>query len=607
MIRQLVNARSGVKWLRRAEKLARDSERRGGTKREIIQGYILEGVALGRLLKARVIDLPIQILIFGRGPAKQFNTDDSTINTAFSYPIALYNRDDLGPQHADEPPELIGPTAYLLPRVLATLYSSGGGPAPFYAAYHHFSHGMHPVGGGSYSAGESRGRGYPAGGSTLLITGYTNAAYPQVYQFMFDLIRPNTLKIGVSSGFSFRAKQALGLSLDSGWISAHIGGGMQVVPTYPTNAFPNFNLGLWNRDSSGKRFLIPWAYGSVRSITPVDSGEVAVWRVCTRAGTPPASDIDFYGLRMLFVFDVQTIAVEGVGSQAQPAPVSAAYDPTSSGDINRRPLFISDGDGDRYDLNSFCAPATCPNGAMVIGHVVRRGVELDERYFSVLLTTGGSFVELVLPESAERRVTLFAGGETVGGVTYALNPYLQFGQMAVVDASTGAITLVACPVWNAPIEYPPLGDSVSTFYAEDHMRNLISHMGLGKLIFPVADSTGQTVSMGVYDTTTGEATQAGVMWTADRQAMWGGVARIAVVQQAIAATDTAEEKPAVLLGGYASGPTASGANIGGMVVISYDSGVTWTPISTQYGPARGLAVLGNGLFYPPAGELWSAQ
>jgi len=571
--RRSVPSINGSRWIRMAERMARSIKARTGVKRRIIEGCIVEGKRNGDNLSASVIEPQTLLIVFGPGPVaptgdlEQGRFQFSPITTAF-------NRDNLHWDWANTPPPTPNaPCTQIYVFTRAQLLERNEAQAQSTPPLNAFDHGVQEYADGRRTAGQGRALGATVGSQDLLLF-YRTAQYPTFYVFSFSVYRGYPNAGFVDGQLQSVPRPTFGFTVDSDWLETHTGG--QVVQDWPDPAQP-VPSDRWSQDSAGGRFQAPWCYASLVSN---DNGS-AVWQVATRITSAPAGTKDYWGGRKLATFRVQV----GIDQSVSALPVSL-YDPADSADLLRVPQSRSA--PDVYYRNSFCAPATGPKGAMVIGQVVRQLDELDNEvdYFhSVLLTPGGNFIELELASDVERSKVWFVGGDEVDSVIWMLNPFMDGGLVAV-NADTGQINIITRPAWRAP-----LATDLTGKWSEDHMRNSVTHIGNGKLVFPVADATGLAVSMGQYNVRTGLATQVGSMWAASLIDQRGGVSKIGVVQM------ETEDRPAVLLAGFSNG--GAGASF-----ISYDSGLTWAQISSIYGPNRAIGVVGNGLYYPKPGRMW---
>ena len=610
-VSKIVGSLGSVQWLQQAVALAKSIKSATGIKRQVIKGYVIEGRKIHQLRRAFVWEPPMNILVFGTGLGKLGFSDDAGVTQLRFTPVVTYQRDNLGQYHETPPPEVVSPTALVETGITQSLYlgSSPDSSVDGFYAFNSFSHAMVDVGDFNRSYGLSFCRKVKR---PMAIVGtlnlYTSETFPQLFMFSYRLTGMDLYVSGKS--ISKTLSNSLSLELYSDWIEQHIGGGVKVVPVWPDEwpgePFPpdGFPASVWESDSGAERFQAPWAYASVTELNKGQTSAHADWRVCVRANTPPISGRDVWGVRSLYLFTVRTTA-EKIGGQIindiEPGPVTAVYNPLTSADEQRRPVMNEAG---YWRRNSFCAPAVGDNGVMVIGQVVDNDplLELGEdRFNAVLLNTAGTFVEIPLGTTEPRRKTLFIGGAAVGDRVLMLNPYLDNGIMAVVDGTTGAVEIVAVPEWYAPLEFNfPDTDTATTAISEDCMRNQVSNIGLGLLVFPVIltrSTQNTTTYMAVYDSAERTVRLAGAMWTASLSDQRGGVSRVCVVQRAT------ESAPAVLLGGYATGPADNEAK-GGLMVVSYDSGETWERIGDSQGPARGMAVVGSPIYDPPSGRLW---
>jgi len=585
----------GVRWLRRAQTLAGIIKAKAGVKREVQDGYILEGRKSNNVRIATVLD-PLSLLFFvGPGPFAPTGSFDGGYGSTDT-PTTEMARDNLNWYwHVDPLPLADTPCRRLYTVRRASLRARSEADADTSAEYNAFQHGSLEFDTGYRTYGLSTAKTITVGGSQRVVY-YRTVANPVFYAFTFSTYYgyPNG-SFNAEGGFvtSDPGGGAYGLAMDSDWLENYLGDGSQVVMDWPEGGTNPYTI--WTSDSDGSRFQAPWIYGSLVSH---GSGQ-AVWQVCGRVTQAPGGTRDYWGSRKLVALRV---VVTDNGADVSPTAVPGAvtyYDPALSSDPARVP--DPDDSPDMWRRNSFCAPAIGPHGAMVIGQTVQQDVgSLVSQYSAVLLTTSGAFVELDLTAVDPRRKTWFIGGDEVDGIVYMLNPYLRDGVMAVVDASNGSVIEVAVPTWKAPLATESAGR-----YSEDHMRNQVTWIGDNLLAFPVADATGLTVALATYDVITGAVVVSAPMFSDTLTNMRGGVSKVGVVQRQITAEDDTVT-PAVLLAGYNNGTLASRVATG-RSYISYDSGVTWSQISSIYGPSRAIGVVGNGLYYPKPGQMWRPQ
>lgn len=607
MLTKRADSVTSSKWLHQAVRLARQLRLRYQVKRQILDGCIVEGRRAGGVRVATVVDPPTAIMAIGFGmvPLTEEDTEEG-------HPAPLVQLNPVAiPTMRDNLHWLWRPDALPIDRPImrrtygglrASLAVREESQAQVTWECNAFYHGAHEYPGGVWTYGLSTTTREVVGGQETILL-YRSPTHPVFYSFSFFCIRgfPN-LRVGEGVLYPvYRPTTNLGLQIDSEWIEDYVGA--QVVMDWPAPGTPSL---VWSQDSVGQRWQAPWCYASLISLTTEVAGDqiapVAVWRVVARISDAPQGVSDYWGSRRLVSFQVTTHP--GIDPLVQPyalAQPPTQYDPSTSADVTRHP---NEADPPSYYYrNTFCAPATAPRGAMVVGHVVQRLVEgtLEDFYHNVLVTTGGEFVELELESETPRSKCWFIGGDVVtvtyeeGGVevvreeVYLLNPFMD-GGMVVVNADTGDTQVVPCPAWRPPLDIDGGGR-----YAEDHMRNMVTSLGGSLLAFPVADSSGLTIQLATLDVATNVVQIVGTMWTAPFNAQRGGVSRIGVVQYAT------EDKPAILLGGYHSGVDGHGATY-----ISYDGGVSWELFNANVGPCRGISAMGNGLYPPKEGFLWES-
>lgn len=597
---------NGSRWLRHAERLARSIRRPYGTIRHIIEGCIVEGRRAGNNLVAMVTDPPTYILSIGPGPIADGDDFNTAIVTEFVACTVPFPRDSLHWRWFSTPlPVANSPSSRIYTWRQASLRVRTD-RADNQAYYNAFHHGSVAHASGVYSTGYSSTVAYYTHSGSSWLTAYRTSASPTFYEFSFATYfgMPNTrFEDGQFHLGKLTVARSRGLVVDNEWVEAHIGGGLQVVMDWAPGGVlgPDNVAGTqWTQDSANLRWQYPWVCASPVEVT--DTG--ILWQLCARVTTPPSDNADMWGARKLASFRVQTTASTDESGEpvvtAQPVGPVVIYDPLDSGGT-RAPQWT----GTRWDRNTFAAATSGPNGVMVVGQVVRTdaGGPLTDYFHAVLVTEGGDFVELDLP-GLYRDVTWFAGGDEVDGVTYMLNPFLDNGQMAVVRGDTGETTLVERPSWRAPLDLPDVNPR--GYYCEDILRNTVTHIGNGKLVFPAALGDGVSIVLGQYNVRTGESAIVGPMWSHAATMQRGGISKVGVVQyESEGYPDEEGSKPAILLSGFNNG-SAPGRIATGWMYISYDSGASWFAISSIYGPARDIGVVGNGLYYPKPGRMWGS-
>lgn len=592
-ITQQVGTVGSARWIRRARQLAARIKKKVGVRREIHDGYIVEGKKTGAARVARVLDLDPYLLSVGPGPFFPEGPDGVVVQLTVC--STEFPRDAL---HWDWHPTPL-PVSKVCTRAhtFKRAQLKRRGAADTEAYYNAMLHGSVVAVDGLVT--EARSITVPmagSGSSQDRITPYKTDATPTFYDFVFSTyvgIPNSQMRDGVLVS-RIRLSQCRGLTVDSAWLDENVGAGLQVVMDWWEGGVLSSASGRggtqWSEDSFGLRYQYPWAVASPWQITQ----ESITWQLGVRLTTPPDGDNDVWGHRQLAALRVAstpTQAEDGeITPHAQVLGVTDRYDPLTSDDPRRRPLH----DGTRWERNSFAAPVVAPRGAMVIPHVVRNDATgpTADHYHAVLLTTAGQFVELPLPVDAGRSVGWFAGGDEVDGVVYLVNPFLYGSRLALVNGETGDVQILPRPAWEAPLAGV---DSWPGRYSEDVLRGTVAHVGLGRLGFPV--EVGGVIWYAELDTTTGVSQLVGTMWSPPSADMRGGLSQVGVVQAA------SEDRPAILLAGYNLG-AAPGRIATGWMFVSYDGGVTWSAISNFYGPARAVSVIGNGLFYPKPGELW---
>lgn len=589
--RRLADSITSTRWLRQAERLARSIKKGTRVRRQLIDGCIVEGRRAGRNLSASVIDPPTQVMLFGFSQVPL--TDDEGAPIVQLNPSCIpTNRDNLHWDWRRDPlPTTPKAERRMFAGLRAPLLARDEFEAQLMGVFNSFEHGVHEYPDGYRTYGMSVTTSNIIGGQEAPLY-YRSDAYPVFYLFNLYCTWgfPNGAINQGTMVHYYTRRSNFGIAVDSEWLESYLGA--QVVMDWPAAGAP---YSIWSKDSIGGRWQAPWCYGSMVSIDEVPEGDKivmrATWNVVTRICDAPQGSQDYWSRRRLALLRIQVTPNEDTKLRPS-AEVQAVtiYDPSDSPDPMRHP---DDAPPPAYyRINSFCAPATGPRGAMVVGQVVQKMVDgaLEEYYHNVLVTTTGDFVEVETESDTPRSKCWFIGGDDVDGTVYMLNPFMD-GGMVVVNAETGSARVVSRPAWR-----PPLDISDDGIYAEDHMRNMVTHLGDGRLAFPVAGGDGTTISMATYNVETDEIEVVGQMWSVPFAQQRGGVARIGVIQY------ETEERPAILLGGYHSGVNGAGATY-----ISYDSGVTWNRFNENSGPCRAIAVVGNGIYTPTPGHLWNQE
>ena len=625
MIRQVSSA-DAARWLKRAEKLSRDAERKGGIKREIIDGYIVEGTSLGRLRRARVIDPPGAINVVGAGPVRDTENPDAA---PVLRPVPAYSflRHYLSTKYSTPETRRSASVAFGHSR-----YST----ANLHAADNTMQRYVHPSGSFTHGVHE-RPDGYRVLGQTYssdpACRYYSPQEAPITYWFSFGVVHsgPNTRVVNGEDQATFSGVRALGLDVDSTWIESYLGSGARIVaeehlrdgdwrePNYTVSGNPFF-------DSRGGRWLHPWMVGIPIDLTP----DRIVWRLLTRYRTPRLSDNDPWGVWCLATFDVAVERNELGVITATPSGL-VRYDPRSSPTAERRPAEEPVGFVGQTFMNSAGYPCLGAAGTAVVPMVVVPDLDPDIRYEynMVVLRADQTFVELdTLPGglSAEMGTgnvsngklrSLFFGSDTVDGVPYHVNPFIAPGVLAVVNGVTGAAQLISRPTFFIPgaLDLLPGQQQNRMFYTDDQCKNMVAHIGEARLAFPVATDTTETameLALAVYDIPAGTVAVRGVSKPiAEGISAWRHIAKPSSAQFEIDATSTTQATPGAILWGYGGGgpggllseePPASGE-----LLLSVDSGVTWTTINNTVGAWRAVWYGGSPTHNALPGQLWEPR
>lgn len=605
--RRQITSASSAKWIRRAESLARSIRSKSGTKREIQDGYLIEGRRSGRLLSARVIDPPGRIAIAG------LNAGDRI--SAYSY-----WRDDLRPQDEPQEPESVaklGARAGVWPQAGGSLLLRDPAEAYAFDLYDGFIHGV-----------TERDDGYRVVGLTFakpaIISGSPAIRYYNspgnddlFFRFVFQLISGGaTADAQPATTAGMGGPTALSLEIDSDWIEAFIGGGARLVMSATSDGAGSYKepLNAWGGffyfyDSQANRWAMPWV---VAQPTEIASKRVQ-WRVTTRYGEPLVKPTDAWGRWKLATFIVDVEIDEDGEITATPSALTT-YDPFASSDPSR----IAEEETAGIRLNLFGFPAVAPDGAVMITHVADMkpdqlpGMPMGGFSFnSVLLTTTGEFVEVVglpadtsnemgVPCYGKERSMFFGGSDGV-----MVNPFIAENTVALVSTVTGEVTLVPRPFMQIPLALTlGPGDRTNRLSITDDMcKNVVGRIRPGVICWPVTTASTATTSnmaLAVMDLSTNEVEVRGIAGgmvpIIDRRS---GISKPVAVQYEVVSDSPgeADASPAILLWG------ARGSNAG-ETYVSYDSGYTWHQISEDVGPSRAIWYAGSVIHTPRPGMLW---
>lgn len=615
-ITRRISTASASKWIKRAEVLARSLRRTFDTRREILDGYIIEGKRVGDRLKASVIDPPGQIVIAGRTRYYSAANDEpvNILLAGFSYPRDALSAVYTGGVH---PP--IGDPQGTYRREGAALLARDPAAAYMQDTNGAFIHDVLDLPGGYRSSGLTFAVPSMASGQAT-ISYYRPLGEDIYFRFAFSVTRGLASADPGAAGSATGAAR-LGLNIDTEWIERYLGGGARLVldesvrgdaskpPLMSWDGLPYF------MDSRGFRWAMPWVVAQPITISP----DRVVWRLLTRYGEPPIGPNDAWGRWMLATFDVEVFVEDGV-VHAVPGPVER-YNPFDSSDVSRVTVPELEGDGMR--LNLFGFPATARAGAFLVTHVASpdpgsNPENGDEPYFSfnnVLLTPQRQFVEIqglpadystemLVPCYGKLRSLVF-GGDVIRGTPYFINPFVAPGVLALINGDTGETTLVPRPTLIIPmaIALSPGQRQNRMYYTDDICKGMVSRLGESTLGFPactVSQWEGSNLCLVSVDIDTLDVHIRGQVADLVTFAEGsGGISRPGVVQYEIA-REGAEDIPGVILWGY-----HAAGNTSGSCFLSTDSGYTWTELSNEYGPARNIWYAGNALSPAMVGTLWA--
>ena len=611
----------GARLLKRAKALALSIQLSVGVRREILDGYIVEGRRVGENRKATVIDPVGRLFVFGpnavagdRG-AQEFYGYEGAFFGYQSKPQAgdprhglqgvfvAVARDRLHWASAGAPPlesEALELRALRRAKIGNVALSSVG-----YGAYQYDDHGMT-----MHSALAVFGRtGYRptfTNQNTSNLYPFTTEDVDKVAVYTFDVCdlqyaqTLNEVDVEALPNVAAHTAGRPGLEFDSEWLQGRLPSGLRIASVIDRSdpAYDGISFFTMPGDTVGQGIAAPWTEGDV--VSAVDG---LTWNICFWATTPPSTPFDVGGARSLCVMRMRSFVDAEGNDVAEVLGAPRIYDPRNSSDPLRRPFYLDGTDVIiRWQPNGFNRPCKSFGGVMTVPHAV---LDDQEWHFGTLLVTrAGEIVELPLGHDAGRSVCWFVGGDEIDGVVYMVNPFLAGNRLALVS-ETGEVSVVARPAWRLPIEKTVSDLDQSTDleqqpFAEPILRGLAAHIGAGWIGFPVAPSlaerhAGQFAAVNIH---TGACELRGRMWSRPTNplrdtVMWS---RICVIQRD-------DDGKAVLIGGYNEG-TRSGRPGKGKLVISFDSGWTWETLHESVGPGRGCAYAGNGLHVLKEGQLW---
>lgn len=633
-----MDSAGAARWIKRAETLARSIRDAYGTKREIHDGYIVEGRRTPTGRSARVIDVPGVVCVVG---ASQPISEDvvsrhpeAPLGGILRYAgyaarrAALVERVD-----SEAPPPALGDIKGSWRVGYGDLLRRNPLEATASDLNDAFTHGVIERDDGWRVVGTTRATPAIVGGVEALLE-YRRPGDSTFYLFQFGMIRGGSVGFGEAE---ISGPAALGLRIDSDWIEDFLGGGARLLlDGVPSGGSYTSPLGSYYYDSHAKRWSAPWVVAHPVTIEP----RRVQWRVTTRFGGAPVNGDDYYGEWRVATFLVDVEVDDTAIVTATPHPPDI-YNPSPA--RQRTTTF------GYFGINLFGFPAVATDGALMIPHVVGHDdggtpLVVSTHHEVVLLTPEGQFVEITgLPTSVSSEMgsalaygktkTIFFGGDQ--GVM--VNPFVDVGTIALVDTTTGAVSLIPRPTLQIPLSLTlAINQQQNRFYITDDLcKNMVGRLRDRVLCFPAQtysesiddDDDGYinpenyaNVVLVSLDIDTHEVNILGAMFdSANTNRIAGGIAKPCAVRYEQVDPDTGEVlAPAVLLWGVHSyryeAATIVGGEIVGVVVevedgsagwtyISYDSGYTWHRMSDMVGPARAVWYAGSPLHSPPPGGL----
>jgi len=578
MIRQALSA-GGVKWLKRAEKLARDASRRGGFKREIMDGYLLEGSTLGKLQRARVLDGPFYLWGGGFGIIKR---GDNTIAAHNPY-YTLPSRD---PFLIENDKALATQGKSIEPGVLRGGIANTPIPTGVFISQIH----------GVYTDNNWAGSGVL---TTTAARNYFLTTENGRLWFSYQIRKHVPLDEARLAELE-AAEEPLPVNLSLTVSNNVLEGlsGLFVVPRLITSGIPTNNMTLYRVLES-----TPWISAHPLTI----SDEQITYRVVFQ-GIQQFDPEDFWGNRILCWLNMTVLA----NGDVLAGPVSQ-YDPLTSADPNRRPERNSSNNG---LPNAFYMPLFSQDGDCLVRQF-RQGVgEAVWRSFLVIVRRDGSYIEV--PDAATqygpsgsaltwllagRRSDLaYCGSVVVDGVTCFVNPtpVNQSFRMLRLDGSFVDTPLPAEITENWGL---PAYSGRDCVYG---ITTLLNDGWIGLVMTLANINTGDPYDLTYVEVNaeTGELRIKGQIEIANDQYFEPGtvkyVGRNPAGRQCVVRKQVVEDGEVVREGIYLV--CAGGWHIGGSsfthprTYISFDSGLTWELFGEDgVGGSRGCAVVGGPL------------
>lgn len=374
-----VTSASGAKWIRRAETLARSIKAASGVRRNVVDGYIIEGRRTGKNLQATVLDPQGTIVCdafmdvggpMRRAPLVGFKIARDSLSSSIRRTLPSLTSDRgatavLTPFIADQEPRrpldiqlrestgwnavlMAGPDPFRCTRFSirdsphAPVELSDGYMAYGYTAFQHVT--THPVGDGagqltrgSFDLWRAREREKT---NAAFAFGVVHREFTGLEMSLEDILDAEFVRTAQYPG-----PEGLGLIIDARWIERHIGGGVSLSyedirkpgdsirqPLPETGAFASLT------DTWDMRYTIPWAVGLVQSY----SSDAVVWRVLTRYCTPRQFNEETQTLWSLCWFDV-TVTRDDEGMPFATVGAVTSFSATSMPDPLDRAWRYADG------------------------------------------------------------------------------------------------------------------------------------------------------------------------------------------------------------------------------------------------------------------------
>lgn len=574
MIRR-TNTASGAYLLRRAMTLANTIHGKNGKRREVTDGFIVEGDKINGRERATVLDLPWAIQLVGVVSLPLPDTGD--VRYYVRGQLMLPNRDtftEYAPEGQDVASYQVG--AHTIRFLLGSAATTDDWLGRFEAVVQL--------------------------GTGLLVTNITTTKFMSQVRCTADSTSDNRVvaRVDAVRGLGYPVGGAApdtplefyGLQIGGSFIEGQVGGGWVTIPTVDAAGRDRYNQ--FDYIPANHRFVLT----SFIDAVPISAEpNLVTYRVFAHV-MKQLGAADPVGERALYFLDVRVDTREGDLQVTTSNRV--LFRPALSTEPLRRPVDSTSG---YYLPNGFFPPAFCENGAAFL---TARTNELvgysNHNYWGLLVTVDRQTIEVSIPQERRPARSIFSddpstvgffGTGLVDGKCYFVNPFHGDNSMMVVDADTGAVTHLAAPYWYPVAMFDtgiPRGEAG---WRLNHPYSPAAHIGSGKVVFPVELGIDGPVTVGVWNTRTGTVAEGGQLTNEDDQPLLGSdVARInrgAAVCCVQLETEDGDDAIILLTGaGYISVP-------GGFTYISYDSGSTWRPVSETIGGSRGINVQGSAL------------